>query len=222
MILKDDEYNELWEWCRSYIDKNCIWRANKHLLRVPGKEKDTWDTSQFYLKRGLFCPDFSSAISQLMLHRIGIEYGSYEFQIAGVETGSTPLLISIPLIAKVYGLDINAFSIRKSQRAYGLYEHLEGQTNDKPVLLLDDLCLSTQSLRKGFDVLVQTGCPKILDTPFVMVVDNKEVEVSKSIADEKEHLPPHMNVIGIYNMDDFDLPPEVEDVVVKEKEKDNK
>ena len=206
MILKEDEYEELWQWCRDYIDTNCIWRANKHLTKVPGKQKNTWDTYQFYLKRGLFNADFLSAISQLMLHKIGEEYGSYNFQLAGVETGSTSLLVSIPLIAKVYGLDINAFSIRKSQREYGLYNYLEGLTNDKPVLLIDDLCASTSSFRKGFDVLVQSGCQKILDTPFAMIIDTEEVERSKKLSDDQLQLPPHMNVRGLFSFEDFKLP----------------
>lgn len=204
MILKEDEYEELWEWCRAYIDDKCIWRANKKLPCIPGKIKGTWYTWQFYLRNGLFNADFASGISQLMLHKIGKEYGSYNFQIAGMETASTPLLASIPLVAKVYGIDINSFSIRKNQKEYGLRNHIEGLVNEKPVLLIDDLANSTMSLRKSFDILVHIGCQKILDKPFVVVNKVKSSD-SSHLAHKDKYLPEQMGVIGLYTLDNFNL-----------------
>jgi len=221
MILKEDEYSELWEWCRNYIDKNCIWRASDSVPHLSSKDPNKNVTAQFYLGRGLYNVNFVSAISQLLLHNIIEEYKSFDFQIAGLETGSTPLLTSIPLIAKVYGIEINAFSIKKLKKPYGLFNQIEGLTSDKPVLLIDDICSTTTSLRSAFDTLVHHNCPKILDTPFVVVIDKTEADKAKTASDNHNLLPPHMNVGSLFAFEDFNLSPHFSDVQFEEQIKEH-
>jgi orotate phosphoribosyltransferase len=217
MILKDDEFQEMWEWGRTFINDKCIWRATEEIPKLQSKNEKEWLTWEYHFKNGLLNAEFSSVISQLMLHQIGKEYGSFDFQIAGMESASLPLLTSIPLVAKVYNIEINSFSIKKERNNYGLYNHLEGLIhNKKPVLLIDDVCNSTKTFRNCVNILIGAGCKHILDRPFVMVnnikIDKDDYEVSC-----ENYLPEQMSVVGIYSTNDFYLPDSFKE---PEKEKD--
>jgi hypothetical protein len=136
-----NEYDELHFWTKNYIEKNCLIRNRV----MPGKIPGTTYTWIFYLRNGLFNHEFLSAVSQMFIHKVKHEIGQFNFQISGLETGSTPLLAGIPLIARVFDLNINSFSIRKEQKTYGLLNWIEGMPNEKPVMLIDDLCNSSIS-----------------------------------------------------------------------------
>lgn len=207
MILKDNEYNQMREWGRNFINDYCIWRATESLPKISGESEGTWRTWEFHLKNGLLNPEFTSVISQLMLHEIGKEYGSYEFQIAGMESSSLPLLTSIPLIAKVYGIELNAFSVKKQRNNYGLYNHIEGLINDKPVLLIDDICNTTKTLRNVLNILVGMGCDKILDRPFT-IINNIRIDEVDFDKNRENYLPNEMSIVSLYSLEDFTLPEE--------------
>lgn len=205
MILSDEEYNEMWEWGREFIDKHCIWRGTETHPKMPGKKEGTWITWEFHLKNGLLNAEFSSVISQLLLHKIGKEYKSYEFQIAGMESAALPLLTSIPLIAKVHDIDINAISIKKHRNFYGLPNYIEGRVNEKPVLLIDDICHTTKTLCDGMNTLVGQGCKYILDRPFV-IVNNIKIDEEDFVANRNDYLPNGVSIVGIYSITDFTIP----------------
>lgn len=191
--------DELYHWVKDYIDRKCIERGV-----MPGKIQGTTYAWMFYLRRGLFNQEFLSATSQLFFYKIKKEIGHFNFQIAGLETGSTPLLVGIPLIGRVFNLDINAFSVRKEPKKYGLQNWIEGIPNDNPVLLVDDLCNSSASMRQCYDICMRQGIP-VLDHAFCIV--NK---VNKSIHTEARvqtdmYLPSNIKMHYLFDLDDFNL-----------------
>lgn len=198
--VSDEDYKDLEEWTRTYIDKICIVRDTL----MPAKKKGSWYTWMFYLRRGLFDHKFLSAISQMFIYKMERIDPDLNFQISGLETAATPMLAAIPLVARVYGDDINAFVVRKERKEYGLLNIIEGVPNNKPVLMLDDLCNSSASLSQCYKELVALNL-EVYDNAFVLV--NKS---NKGIHSELRHstdmyLPPHIKVISLFKLDDFNL-----------------
>jgi orotate phosphoribosyltransferase len=199
-MISDEDYLSLHSWAKDYIDKKCIVRKKG----IPGKLPGTQYSWMFYLRNGLFNHDFSSAISQMFLYKVRKEIGHFDFQITGLETASTPMLASIPLIARIFDLNINAFSIRKERKEYGLLNWIEGVPNEKPCLILDDLCNSSISMRKARNVLKYENLPIL---PYAFCIVNK---VNKNIHDENRvnhdmYLPKEIKILYLFDLDDFAL-----------------
>jgi orotate phosphoribosyltransferase len=199
-IPTDDEYYSLYFECKEYIDKNCIVRDT----RMPGKAPGTWYSWIFYMRRGLLDRAFMSAISKLFIYRINQEIGHFDFQIAGLETGATPLVVALPIHLHRHKIDVHSFSIRKEKKKYGLLNWIEGVPNDKPVLLVDDLCNSSMSMRQAYNVLKEEGIPTL---PWAFSVVNKYNhgvhDPIRGVTDM--YLPHDMRVVTLFRMDDFNL-----------------
>lgn len=199
-IPTEAEYLALHSECKEYIDKNCIVRNT----RMPGRAPGSWYTWIFYMRRGLYDKNFMNALSKLFIYKIHSEIGHFDFQISGLETGSTPLVVALPIFLQRNKIDVHSFSIRKERKTYGLLNWIEGVPNDKPVLLVDDLCNSSSSMRKAYDVLKEEG---IKTLPYAFAVVNK---VNKGIHDPQRevtdmYLPKDVKVISLFDMDDFNL-----------------
>ena len=199
-MISDKDYEDLYKWTEEYIDKKCIIRKTG----MPGKTPGTKNSWIFYLRNGLFNHEFSSAIAQMFLYEVEKEIGHFDFQICGLETASTPMLATIPLIGRIFGLDINSFSIRKNQKEYGLLNWIEGMPNDKPCLILDDLCNSSMSMKKAYDIL-QKENHSILPYSFCIVNKvNKQVHKQYRVEHDM-YLPKNVKMIYLYDLDNFNL-----------------
>ena len=199
-ILSEEIYEKLDVFCGTYINKQCIVRCAPGVT-MPGKIPGTTYTWQFYMRRGLFNNSFAYAISLLFLHKIEKEIGHFNFQLAGLETASTPMLTMFSLVAKMkYDIDINAFSIRKNRKEYGILNWIEGIPNEKSVIIIDDLCNSTNSLKKAYDICLEEGL-----TPFdhAYAIVNKVNRDSNYNTDK--YLSKNIKVLYQYDLDDFDL-----------------
>lgn len=203
MILTSDDYNAKWLFVRNYINEFCIYRVKPGEPKLPGKLPNTWYAWQFYMRRGLFNAEFLSAISEMFLHKVYEDLQTFDFQITGLETASTPLLAGIPLIAAKHGIDINAFSIRKNRKEYGLLNWIEGRVNEKPIMLIDDLCSSTASLRTAHSILTKLNLTKILDRAFCIV--NKKNVLNRNEPATDIYLTKQIKIFYLYSLDDFNL-----------------
>ena len=199
--VADEEYNTLRAWTREYIDKYCIVRDTK----MPGKAKGSTYIWMFYLRRGLFNPRFLTAISLMFLYRAEREISvNFDFQISGLETAATPMLASIPLVAMVRGISINSFVVRKDRKEYGLLNQLEGIPNDKPVVMLDDLCNSSWSLATCGHLLQQEQLT-LAATAFTIVNKSNKGVHSEERLHSDMYLPKEIKVISLFDLDDFNL-----------------
>lgn len=200
-MFKFDNIDQIREVCREFIDTACIVRNRK----MPGKLPGTTYTWMFYLRNGLFNVDFMKAVSVLFLDKVYKEVGHFNFQLTGLETGSTPLLVGLPIFARLYGIDMSAFSIRKQPKEYGLLNRIEGMVSmDKPCMLVDDLCNSSMSMKIAHDVVLQHGL-QVFDYAFCIV--NK---VNKGVHHELRqvtdmYLPPNIKMLYLFDLDEFNL-----------------
>lgn len=198
--ISDEEYNQSKEWLREYINKYCIIRNT----RMPGKAKDTWYTWIFYLRRGLFNPEFNMHVAKMFLHTFERIDPEFNFQLTGLETAAYPMLTAIPLVAKVYGIDLNAYIVRKNRKEYGLMNVFEGRPNQKVSVIIDDLCNSTYSMAKCYKTLEQENM-EVASVAFSIV--NKS---NRGIHSEERHrtdmyLPKDIQVLSLFTLDDFGL-----------------
>ena len=198
-MISDIDYENLYNWTKNYISNKCIIKKDN----MPGLKPGSTIKWVFYFKNGLYNQEFLSAISQLFLYRIKKEIGHFDFQIAGLETASSPMLASIPLVAKTYNLNINSFSIRKEKRSYATQNITDGIPNQTPVLLIDDLVNTTISFRHCINVCSYSNL-KTLDYVFTILKksnrDAKPIESSYDI-----YLPKDVKVISLFDLNDFDL-----------------
>jgi orotate phosphoribosyltransferase len=194
-MIDEKTYNDLHAWVKSYIDEKCIVRNTL----MPGKLPGTTYTWIFYLRKGLFNHEFLSAVAQMFYYKVEKDIGHFNFQIAGLETASTPMLSSFPIIGRIFKKNINAFSIRKERKEYGLRNWIEGIPNDKPVLLIDDLCNSSNSLLKAKQILENEKLT-VLNYAFVLV--NKTVHIENT---EDKYLKSNIKMISLFNLNDFKL-----------------
>jgi orotate phosphoribosyltransferase len=143
-----DYYEEIRNKLKIKIEEKCLLRN----VDLPGKggSRYSW---MFYMRPGLFDAKFINYVGQLFIHKIKQEIGNFDFQICGLETGAVPLLVGLPIIAELHGIKINAFSVRKEPKEYGLQNWIEGNPTNQKVLLVDDIVNSTSSLRRCFNIL---------------------------------------------------------------------
>jgi orotate phosphoribosyltransferase len=199
-FVTDEDRQVYRDYLKEYIDKNCIIRVPPGSQPMLGKAPGTFYTWQFYLRRGLFNPLFNEMVAALFLDLIQKEVGHFDFQIAGLETASTPLLVSIPMVAQRFGIQINAFSVRKNRKEYGLHNWIEGGViRDLPVLLVDDLCNSSNSMQKAMYTIY--GDQKLGFTKFAFSVVNKSHDVFKNC----KTMPEDFKMLSLFSLRDFNL-----------------
>lgn len=203
MIISDEVYTPLHSWMKHYINEYCIVRNTI----MPGKIPGTTYSWMFYLRNGLFKKKFMTALSIMFLYQAERNISKkLNFQLSGLETAATPMVTGIPLVLdKMFsGIDINGFIVRKEQKQYGLMNWIEGVPNDKPVLMVDDLCNSAASMGKCYNVLKNQGLSFL---PYAFTIVNKS---NKGIHDKYRlesdmYLPPNFKVVSLFTLDDFGL-----------------
>jgi orotate phosphoribosyltransferase len=124
---------------RDTINDHCIVRVpsgSKELPALDGQGHYTW---QFYMRRVLLDPDCLRLICEDFWKRFEQLFNLEPFQLAGVESAAVPLITALVIDGARRRLDINAFTIRKSRKTYGLRNLIEGSPSGRPVLFVDDL-----------------------------------------------------------------------------------
>jgi len=177
-------------WLRDMINDVCIARSAYNDF-MPGKL--FW---QFYLKRGFFNPYFTREVFRLFLREMFDKVKDADFQIAGLEESSIPLLASFPVHAKDVGFKLNAFSIRKERKTYGLLNWLEGIPNDLSVVLIDDVYSSGLSTQKACDILELHNLKPL----------NEFVVVAKKYSNNDDSLlSSGIKILYLFDLSDFDI-----------------
>lgn len=214
-MIEDKLYETSLNWLRKYINDNCIVRGQYMKGKVPGTNY-TWC---FYLRRGLYNPEFNKHLAVCFLYKIKKEVGHFDFQLSGLETAATPMVTSLPIYAKqLLDIDLHSFIFRKAPKEYGLEEPWEGTPKfDTPTLLVDDLANSTMSLKICSDICRNYEIQKL---NYAFVIVNKvnrnyydmglpEEQYSKSEHELRQnhdmYLDPNTTIISLFDMDEFNL-----------------
>lgn len=145
-----------------FIDKNCLFRCNPDIQYFADHPKGTilgkmnYSNFVFHLRRLTHNPVMSYYASLLILDEIAaqIKTGKEQeyFQLAGLETASIPLIAAIQHTALKFGISINAFSVRKERKGTGLFNFVDGNPTDAPVIIVDDMINSGNSVRRTTEV----------------------------------------------------------------------
>lgn len=136
-----------------------------------GKLPGTRYSSQFYLARGLYDQEFLTMVGHEFFNLISDNIGNWNFQLTGRDFSAIPLLVGLPLILKHhYDINIHSFMIKRERKNYGIHNFIEGVPNDLPVLIVDDLCNSTDSFVHCFKVCKAENLSLL---PYIFAVVNK-------------------------------------------------
>jgi orotate phosphoribosyltransferase len=114
------------------------------------------------------------------------------------------MLATIPLVGKALDIDLTAYSIRKEQKKYGLRNWIEGVPDEKPTMIIDDLCNSSASMRRSYDIL-SFEKRSVFNHAFCIVnkVNKKTHNEQRQTTDM--YLPNTIKIIYLFDLDDFNL-----------------
>lgn len=211
--LSQDEKNELKQNIlndlKVYIDRHCIFRANPKIQyvedldygRIPGKGPGKGNAWQFFLRRATH--DYMALQKIILLFGLDLydKLASQEidrFQFCGLETGSIPLITGMQMLLAGDKIGVNAFTIRKKRKSYGIFNFIEGNPTEAPALIFDDLCNSGSSVYRA----IETASTE-LNLP---IVNFMYCVVNLNNSDEIEILPGQkIKVISLFRKEDFDF-----------------
>ena len=176
-----------WEYLRDEIEHRGIWRADPDSDLIVGKAPNTKYSWQFYLRRCLFNPTFVFTAAELLVEKLD----STDVQIGACEDAGVPLGLAMATI-----LGQQMISLKKNRKAYGLLNYTEGKLNGRPILLVDDLAGSQNTLKTAVQVLKAFNLP-IADQYAVLVNKTKGTHAENYINDKK--------LISLFNCEDFAL-----------------
>jgi hypothetical protein len=90
--------------------------------------------------------------------------------------------------------------IRRQRRNYGQHNWIEGKPNNLPVLLVDDLCNSTESFLHGFWVCKNVLKLDVMDYIFAVLNKHKPSQFQEAVYHDK-HLIHHHPHKALYIVD---------------------
>ena len=190
-------------WLRGYINEHCIYRVKPEDPFLYGNIPGSSYSWQFYLRRALTNGEVLRAVAKLFWKKFLPMYEAKPFQLAGIETGATPLAAALAFSGPP---GLNCFMIRQEPKKYGLYNRFEGIVDyDLPVLLIDDLCGSKKSMLKASVRCAENGL-SLYDCAFAVV--NKYTGRGPH-PDMAKAIGPEFKVHTLFDLNDFDLDYEV-------------
>lgn len=168
-----------------YINQKCIFRCppGYYLDGIPAGKQYSW---QFYLRKAIFDSDALFCITQWLF-----ENHDDNYQYAAMETAGPPMLAALKMYGKFKGKDIDGFSIRKTKKAYGLKNWIEGNVVEKPVIILDDLANSKSTIERAKMVCEAHG----------LTVHSARTIVNKQMVDHVGDLP----VLSMFMVNEFNM-----------------
>jgi len=183
------------EIIREYINDHCIFRAHPNIKYSESFPRGTFvsanptnisgNTYLFMLKRLMY----NHLMMEYVLDIIQKMLPTDDYQFAGLENGSVPLLMALQSRLP----EKNIFSIRSTRKSYGVMHYINGVPNDTPVLFVDDLVSSGASMLKAMRISAEELNLDILPTSLCIVnMHNKDMIHSTKLK-------------SIFCKDDFDL-----------------
>ena len=176
-----------WQYLRQEIDHNGVWRLEPGSNPIKGKAPNTKYTHQFYLRRCLLDPTFLFTAAELLIDKLPTK----DVQIGACETAGVSLGIAMATYLKT-----PMITIKKTHKEYGLLNYTEGKITGKPILLVDDLAGSQNTLKLAEWILTSFKLP--MADQYVTLVD-------KTQRTHYESYLPNKQLISLFRCEDFSL-----------------
>lgn len=168
-------------------------RANGATIVAKNDESGQTDEWMFDFRAVMLNPEWINMYAEIFWDRYAAKY---PFQVGGMETGGIPLVTAIVMKGIERGTPVSGFYIRKSRKRDGLMKIVEGTLTDDPIILVDDLVNSGQTLLKEVVTLRDAG--KSVRDVFV-VVSFRDTEAFGALT---EHT---VSIQSLFLPEDFNL-----------------
>jgi outer membrane protein assembly factor BamB/orotate phosphoribosyltransferase len=145
----------------SAIRDRAILRAEDQRLISPSGTNNTWliDIRRLFMDAKLL-----DGVADLFWDMCA---DALPFQVGGMESAAIPLLSAILLKGVVRGTPVNGFIVRKERKTHGTGELIEGTLSAEPVVVVDDILNSGNSLEKVRVILEEAK--KTIALAFVLI-----------------------------------------------------
>jgi adenine/guanine phosphoribosyltransferase-like PRPP-binding protein len=177
--------DEIWEFLRSEVEHKGIFRVPPNGRNLPAKAPNKSYSWQFYLRRCLFDPKFVIGSAELLVEMLPDK----NIQIGACEDAGVPLGLAMSAI-----LGTPMISVKKTRKVYGLLNFTEGVATGKPIVLVDDLAGSQDTLKKSVNILHAFGLP---------TADFYVALVNKTQGTHKNNYVGAKELISLFTCDDF-------------------
>jgi outer membrane protein assembly factor BamB/orotate phosphoribosyltransferase len=174
----------------SAITNRAILRSEKQRLIAPNGTSNKWLID---LRRILMEASVLNAVADLFWETCA---DLMPFQVGGMEVAAIPLLVAIITKSQLRGTPINGFIVRKERKTYGAGNLIEGEVKDDPILVIDDILNSGNSLEKVRVVLEHIG--KHMRSAFVLI----DYESNKGKTWRENH---QISIRAPFRLTDFNL-----------------
>lgn len=187
--MLDDKLNQR-ALLHKFIDEQCLFRCDPNIKysnnlnsgHIHGDGPGSGHTYQYFMRKVTHNPRALAIISDMIvadiIHKIQKDEEYENIQLAGIETGSIPLMTGIQMSALKQGIIINGFSIRKTRKTYGLHNYIEGSINSFPVVLVDDIINSGISCRRAYDIIYnECSLKSAKNAYFILDFDEKRTHI---------------------------------------------
>ena len=182
-----DSISQKIKYLHNEIEHKAIYRVKPGDKKLPGKSPSDLYSWQIYLRRCMFNPGFLFSAAELLVDLLPDK----DIQIAACEDAGTCLGFAMSTI-----LHRPMLSIKKSRKGYGLLNFTEGCVIDKPIVLVDDLAGSQNTLKNALYILKSFELP-IADVYITLINKTKGTHSGAYIEDKK--------LISLFTCDDFAL-----------------
>lgn len=148
MFVVNLENSSKKEYLRLLVTQGVFVRSSPEALIIgANQEPSPW---MFDFRRVMLRPGALDAYASLFFERYACRY---PFQICGLEVAAIPLVAAIVMKSVERGIPVNGFFIRKSHKKKGLLNIIEGEVNEHPVIIVDDIMNSGASFIQQIEVL---------------------------------------------------------------------
>lgn len=139
-------------------------------------------------------PQWLNAYAELFWERYKDQY---PFQVGGSETAGIPLVAAIVMKSQERGSPVTGFFVRKSRKKDSTLNAIEGTLSDAPIILVDDLINSGQTLHKAI-LQLERADRKITDIFTLLAF--RPLDAYRFVFDR------NIRIKSIFSLEDFGLP----------------
>ena len=143
-----------YEDLRNAIEKTVLVRSKNVALIIASESTGAHDPWIFDFRALMLQSHWLDRYTEIFWELYG---DLYPFQVGGVETAGIPLVSAIVMKSVERKTPVNGFYMRKSRKRQGLMKFIEGTLTKDPIIFVDDLMNSGQSVAKYVEILASSG-----------------------------------------------------------------